>query len=530
MQDDPKQSALNDALVEAVKAGSLDRVQELLSYGSDPSFWGKPWGQTPLHHAAELGFEEIAETLLKAGADPDRTDFNGVKPLIVASLAGHHGIARLIRDCSFRRRGERTQQQLDRLGWSVGGREDEAVFMLAGTEEVDDPARIVELAATKAPAQTEIPFTSFEGWIKQIQVEQLQPIALEAVEAGFPLFYDLSMPPEKILAAIPEQHAGKPWHFSGQRTRRFAGDDALPRSRYYTLCKDENGHDDGTLVCEMFAYSHVARTGKIDLIDMADPSAPKRLAELGLETPINYSLLLVFLPGPDSGLSPYLMRAGLPQRTVAFPLPVQVFHERIDKVIDLRIPDTADWFARFISQAILEVHSPKTGNTSYLKCWPFRPPLENFGQLLPEMLTQEHGGGVLSVAAGALLRKAGANALVFPSARNDPFLRVKKDGEIRGYSGWNLVDYRDALPRKQLIVLNVDRSWATSVRIGPGFSLKKRSSRFPFFDSVNITYRDSGPRRGSFWVEGIVDVHALIREVELQSFYKNEVLPPWWMF
>lgn len=529
MQDDPQQDALNDALVEAVKARSLDRVRELLSAGADPSHWGKPWGQTPLHHAAMLGFDEIAEALLAAEADPDRADFNGVKPLVVASLAGHNGMARLIRDSLSRRREEHTQQQFDRLGWPVGPlgvREGEGEFMLAGTEKVDEPHRIIELSLVTEPHRTDVPFTSFEGWIKQTLADDFSPIALEAVEAGLPWFFDLAAPPEKMLAAIHEDRAGTVRRFSGQRARRFAGDDTLPRSRYYTLCKDEEGHDAGTLVCEMWAYSHIARTGKIDLVDMADPTAPERLAKLGLEIPASNSILLVFLPGPDSGLSPFLLHSGLPQRVVAFPLPVRVIYERIDKVVDLRIPDTADWFARVVSQAVLEVHSPLTDKTSYLKCWPLRPPLDNFGQLLPAMLTQELGGGVLSVAVGALLRKAGANALVFPSARNDPFLRFR-DGKLRRAEGWNLVDYREAPPPKQLIVLNVDRSWPNNVRLGPGFMLKDGPGP-DLFKSVTIDYEDSGPRRGSFEVEGIVQTLALLREIELQSFRNNETPLPWW--
>ncbi len=34
------------------------------------------------------------------------------------------------------------------------------------------------------------------------------------------------------------------------------------------------GHDAYTLIREMWDYSHLARTGKIDLIDMVDPTAP----------------------------------------------------------------------------------------------------------------------------------------------------------------------------------------------------------------------------------------------------------------
>lgn len=529
MQASEQQDALNRALVEAIKARALERVQELLSAGADPNHWGEPLGQTPMHIAAMLGFDEIAESLLVAGADPDRADFSGVKPLVVASLFGHERVACLIKDWLSKHREARTQQHLERLGWSVGPvgkHESEAEFLLAGTEKVDDPNRIIELSLATEPLRTDVPFTSFDGWIKQTIADELTPIALEAVEAGLPWFSDLAVPPEKMLAAISQQRGGSAGHLSGRRHRRFAGDDALPRSRYYTLCRDESGHDAGTLVCEMWAYSHIARTGRIELIDTADPTTRDRLGKLGLEPPTRNSILLVFLPGPESGLSPFLLRNGLPQTVVAFPIPTRTIHEHIEKVVDLRIPDTADWFARVVSQAVLEVHSPAANKTSYFKCWPLRRPLDNFGQLLPAMLTQEPGGGVLSVAAGALLRKAGANALVFPSARNDPFLRVK-DGQLRRAEGWNLVDYRDAPPPKQMIVLDVDRSWPKNVRLGPGFSLRQQPGP-DLFRSVTIDYEESGPRRGSFEVEGIVNILALLRAIELQSFRNNEARLPWW--
>jgi transposase-like protein len=530
MQEDRQQDSLNGSLVDAVKARSLDRVRELLRAGADPSHWGKPWGRTPLHYAAMLGFEEIAEALLAADADPDRADFNGVKPFGAASLAGHHRTAGLIRDWLSRRGEERTHQQLDRLGWPIGPigvRKDEAELILAGTRKVDDSDRIIELSVATEPFRIDVPFTSFDGWIKQIVPERAPPIAREAFEAAFPWFLDLAVPPEKMLASIPEE--GKAWRFSGRRPRRFAGDDALPRSRYYTLCKDESGNDAGTLVCEIWAYSHIARTGEIELIDTADPTASKRLAKLGLETPANKSILVVFSPGPKSGVSPFLLHTGLPQRVVAFPIPMQTIHERIDKVVDLRIPDTADWFARVVSQAVLHLHSPSTDRSGYYKCWPFRPPLDNFGQLLPAMLTQELGGGVLSVAAGALLRRAGANALVFPSARNDPRLRVQ-DGKLGWAKGWNLVDYRKAPPPKQMIVLDVDRSWPDNVRLGPGFSLRDGRPGPDFlFKNVTIEYEDSGRYRGCFEVDGIVKALALLRAMELQTFCNNETLPPWWV-
>ncbi len=224
-----EQRALNRRLAEAVQTRCLDRVQQLLSAGADPNCWGEPWGATPLLHAAMLGFEEIAEALFAAGADPDRGDFDGSKPLAAATVKGHEGTARLIQCWLSSHREQRRNQQLDRLGWVVGVRGDETEIRLAGTEKVDNPDRIIELSWAEAPLETEIPFTSFEGWIKQIDVQRFPAIALEAVRAGLPWFFDLADGPEDLLAAIPGDRTGKSWRFTGQRPRRFAGDDALPK-------------------------------------------------------------------------------------------------------------------------------------------------------------------------------------------------------------------------------------------------------------------------------------------------------------
>jgi hypothetical protein len=221
------------------------------------------------------------------------------------------------------------------------------------------------------------------------------------------------------------------------------------------------------------------------------------------------------------------MSNGLPQRGIAFPLPVKVTYECIENVVDLRLPETADRFAKTVSQAVLEINAPKISSAAYFKCWPLRSPLETFRQLLPAMLSQELGGGVLSVAAGVLLRQAGVNGLVFPSARNDPFLRVK-DGVVRRSDGWNFVDYRAAPPPKQMLVLDVDRSWPDKVRLGPGFRVT--NGPLPdLFRIVEIDYTDEGSRKGSFEVDGIVNVHNALRELEMTEFKNDRQIRPWWM-
>ncbi len=517
---DDELKAVSAQLVEAVKAGALTRVQQLLTAGADPNFWAGVMGETPLHYAASA---PIAAALLAAGADPDRKHFT-ITPLAAATLAGHDDVARLIYDYSARARAARISDQMRTLGMSYPS-EAETELMIAGTEPVVDPQRLLEISRERN-VEPDFPRTTFEGWIKQVDTDRIQPLAEAALQAGLPLFFDLNTPPEELLQVMSAAGAQR----SGpvrRRTRRFAGDELLPRSRYYTLATDESGDDRGTLLREMWTYSHIARTGKIELIDTVDPAAPQRLQQLGIERPLASSILLVFLPGPQAGLSPFLTSNGLPQRVTAFPIPVRLTHERIENVVDLRLPDTADRFAKTVSQAVLQVAAPKLGGTAYLKCWPFRAPLETFQQLLPAMLTQELGGGVLSVAVGAMLRQAGVNGLVFPSARNDPYVHLK-DGVVGISGGWNFVDYRAAPAPKQMVVLDVDRSWPDKVRLGPGFNLYDKPLP-DLFRIVEIDYTDEGLRSGSFEVEGIVTAHNSIRQVEMEGFKNGAAIFSWWM-
>lgn len=51
---------------------------------------------TPLYVAAERGFKEIVEELLKNGADPNLTLNSGSSPLIIATLNGHTEVVALL--------------------------------------------------------------------------------------------------------------------------------------------------------------------------------------------------------------------------------------------------------------------------------------------------------------------------------------------------------------------------------------------------------------------------------------------------
>ncbi len=85
-------------LMRAVEQNRPAVVEELLTSAPvDPNAQNE-FGATALHRAAALGLADIAETLLKRGADPQMHDREGRTPLAVAELAGHPDVVALLQD------------------------------------------------------------------------------------------------------------------------------------------------------------------------------------------------------------------------------------------------------------------------------------------------------------------------------------------------------------------------------------------------------------------------------------------------
>jgi hypothetical protein len=84
-------------LMTAVLYRDAGAVRELLAYGKWPD---KPdsRGVTPLMAAVAIGERDIAEALLKAGANPDRSGPGGETALSIARERSDAGLLKLLQD------------------------------------------------------------------------------------------------------------------------------------------------------------------------------------------------------------------------------------------------------------------------------------------------------------------------------------------------------------------------------------------------------------------------------------------------
>ena len=89
--------ATRHALHEAVQAGNINRVAELLAAGAEVNGRdGKSW--TGLMHAASRGYTLVVASLLRAGADSGIRAVDGATALFMASESGHLEIVKMLLD------------------------------------------------------------------------------------------------------------------------------------------------------------------------------------------------------------------------------------------------------------------------------------------------------------------------------------------------------------------------------------------------------------------------------------------------
>jgi uncharacterized protein len=107
------------SLFEAVAAGEVARVEELLAQGTHPDPFDSE-GCTPLMKAAEAGREDLVRLLMEGGADPILQDRLGETALLKAATNGHARLCALLQDKASDEEKELARTLLRAAGWKDG--------------------------------------------------------------------------------------------------------------------------------------------------------------------------------------------------------------------------------------------------------------------------------------------------------------------------------------------------------------------------------------------------------------------------
>ena len=211
------------------------------------------------------------------------------------------------------------------------------------------------------PSDGDIPFSRFDGWLKQHRPAVLSQPQLDLMGIAFPGFLPNEASRARrtrsfvtgdagVDAVFEPNHPSRQEYVMAKSPRRFAGDENFPGGRYHIVALDERGHDKGTLLGELSAY---ARPPNAPVILVSDLCKSAATAPYGFsEQP---ALLMSFSPeewrenpvrsaleaAASMPAGPNVFEVdGVSGRRRAIRIPYVVERAAIDDVIDLRIPQT----------------------------------------------------------------------------------------------------------------------------------------------------------------------------------------------
>jgi len=244
--------------------------------------------------------------------------------------------------------------------------------------------------------------------------------------------------------------------FVGRGTeRRYAGDKALDRGRYWSICNDRTGFDHSTLLNELRAYYGYMSRSEVHIFDTTCDR--ERLAALHNQHVIDLGIVLNVAQQQFGNLDrPFLLLVikAIQQgektkvaklilgKTHVFLYGLRVEVQRIEKLFDLRRAACRRWLLEeFLPLELEEGEKRRVKNNVVLYG---KAPPSTVEELFPILLSPEIGGSNPFIQAlGSWLRCHGCHGIVFPSARSD-FSATERGGAIENFAGWNFVDFRGA--------------------------------------------------------------------------------------
>ena len=305
-----------------------------------------------------------------------------------------------------------------------------------------------------------IPASRFLGYLRCHRPTSLNEVARQVMKSAFPMFENVtlmhSIERAKQLHAfgvsIPNIrnieeaerliHAGV--KVESRRHRRYAGGDGnLPRGCYYSVCTDESGADGGTLCREVFEYRDKRLPGVVfvgDSFDSQFASSPG-FPSLGFQPGYSAVYVLLVPPADEDQLKLWVkvysdVRTAAQMHEKISPLLAIIetvhAHHEIEDVIDLRLPETQEWFCEQFKTGELPWFSKPSGGT-----------IRSFWEMLPSLMHPEYGGCAVTHGVGGWMRAHRIAGLVYPSARSNASATTEGN-KLMGFHGWNFIDYRAA--------------------------------------------------------------------------------------
>lgn len=377
----------------------------------------------------------------------------------------------------------------------------------------------------------QIPTTHTELWLKQHRPGDLEDWQRDILQFFFPLFLSnaeteasrsvVSIPADKPRDEVflPDGSPRPEYIFvMDKRPRRYAGDCTLGRGRYHVLAKNATGYDDGTLLNELGAYLRDDLPHPIHLVDLCFeengyfPPQPAIFIILGSREhlPAEIQAIIESVSVRPSKHAFTVMSPSGPSCAVRIPYKVE--RQTLENIVDLRLPETQQWFwqafgvERFhcfsFGAKIDNAAMTRTMRAAHKESFPSP---DSFVHMLPGLLGQGLGdeNGVTQ-AIGTWLRVNDVAGLVFPSARMDCACLLW-DGQFSDFRGWNFVDYRETPTPTVSNVIVPDGNW-------PGFD---------GFPKVGVVIATEGRNLGSWRVKGLCEWQTRERNMVIGSRIKG---------
>jgi hypothetical protein len=293
-------------------------------------------------------------------------------------------------------------------------------------------------------------------------------------------------------------------HDHEQQPRRFSLGAGLSRGQYYTVCQSSDGDSGQTLAMEILNYANTTSPHVIEIVDLKDPAVERvrdtlsssertRAAAEGWRTLlIQVRTLGSPVRNAERRLIPYQLRQM--ERNAVFDLRTQEALAWLFQTLNSDWPNAIFLTAPSKNQVDFDKVDQATGGDGppligfeveslsdhektnlLLKLQSVKPDrywsrglsqtrdagLKDYHDLFAYLLAPEDGGNLMTTVIALYLHYLGADAIIFPSARENC------SASDRGYRGFNLVDFT-GIHRRPAAIYIVEE---------PSFFVRRRSAK-----------------------------------------------------